>query len=469
MVLIINLCHTLSFHHGVSHGTSTKIKLCLLVFIALCFVPLMILGEIKWWQGGGLLRQEHQKKTAKSGGFLFSSTIPGKEPIRSHGDGIGGMMIDRHEEKNMTNHIIVNGSNSSNSSLPTLSWWNGTNHGNERNDTTILVPAAAVSSSPSSSPTIAPPVEVDKNLTSAKLCPNEDLSEGRWINVTYDIPPYIPMRGEVQQKTCLDFDPAKPFHTYIWEPTAVHTKGCVFATFDHDSFCQVSRNKTIAIIGDSISFDHYLSLSHLLGVPKALPKARNKDALLVSHICQNSTILIGKRDFYLHSVQRIAQDFFPDVLVLNRGAHYVTDQELIRHMNQTVFPQLRDWQQNCRLHGKDCMLIWRTSVPGHPNCTQYKEPSTSLEEMEQLVHDHGRTYHWDQFLIQNKLVLDAFKWASSNAKSRFNLTYAVMDAYSVNILRPDMHAGPRDCLHTCLPKDNTYSWLLHHMMLLKYD
>jgi hypothetical protein len=41
-------------------------------------------------------------------------------------------------------------------------------------------------------------------------------------------------------------------------------------------------NWTIAIVGDSTSFYRFLSLTHLLGVPQALPKGRRKDALLIS-------------------------------------------------------------------------------------------------------------------------------------------------------------------------------------------
>ena len=278
-----------------------------------------------------------------------------------------------------------------------------------------------------------------------ELCPIEDLKVGRWVNTTYDSPPYIPMRGEVQQKTCSDFNPNDPFHTWEWEPEAVQSKGCKFSPQFHNvSYCQLMNNKTIAIIGDSTSFDHYLSLSHLLGVPRALPKAMKKNALSTSLVCNNNSFIIGKRDFYLNSVQDIVDEFFPDVLVLNRGAHYVPDDELLDHIVQNVFPILWNWQQTCMMRNKTCHLIWRTSVPGHPNCTQYLKPSTSLPEMENLVSNGvGLTYNWNQFSVQNELILNALKQS--------NLTYEVMDAYYLNILRPDMHDG-NDCLHTVRTK-----------------
>ena len=308
------------------------------------------------------------------------------------------------------------------------------------------------------------------------LCPIQDLKNGRFVNQTFNRPLFTPRRGQVQQNTCNPnlFQPNQTFHNYVWEPSAVHSKGCTYVSFDKDSYCRIMRNKTIAILGDSISLDHFLSISHLLGVPHALPKAKYKFALLKSHVCNDmsnsgvvsnnndgvsnnandgsnrntgsnhsgitTSTLLGKRDFYRNSVQDIANEYFPDVLVLNRGAHYVSDDELLGHLNNTLFSQLNDWQERCRLNDKKCLLIWRTSVPGHPNCTQFTKPSDSVKEMEELILQGGGHFHWDQFKEQNELVLEAFQ--------RTNLSYKVMDSYHVNILRPDLHRGKDDCLHT---------------------
>ena len=109
--------------------------------------------------------------------------------------------------------------------------------------------------------------------------------------------------------------------------------------------------------------------------------------------------------------------------------------------SKRFFPILREWQQECTIQNKHCLFIWRTSVPGHPNCMQYSEPSTSLTEMEDLVRNQSidPRYNWNKFSIQNELILNALYQA--------NLTHEVMDAYFVNILWPDMHQG-NDCLHT---------------------
>jgi len=310
---------------------------------------------------------------------------------------------------------------------------------------------------------------VDNNDTSRipshnlGLCPIEDLFNGRWVNVTYDVPAYTPMKGQTQSRTCENFKPDENHHTYRWKPDVVQSTGCTFANFNEESYCEVMKNKTVAIVGDSISYDNFLSLTHLLGVPQSLPKAMNKNALQKSIVCQNTSTLIGHRDFYLHGIKHVADNFFPDVMVINRGAHYVADDELLADMNQTAFPHLEEWQNNCKLKGKDCLLIWRTTSPGHPNCKNYTKPATSVAEIEEILDNFETGYHWNEFHVQNKLMKDTLKHT--------NLTYEVMDAYYVNILRPDLHKNgvKNDCLHTCLPDDDGYSWLLHHMLLVKYN
>lgn len=258
-------------------------------------------------------------------------------------------------------------------------------------------------------------------------------------------PPYVPMRGEVQQKTCRGFDPNATWKEWEWTPDA----DCEFlnSEFDEEMYCSLAKNKTIAIVGDSISLDHFLSLKHFMGVPQALPRARNKGALLVSNICNGTSRLIGKRDFFLQSVSDINKMYEPDVLILNRGAHYTPDGDLLNHLKQTLIPQIFHWQNDCEAKGKICNFVWRTTVPGHPDCGRYSKPSDSIEDMEQIIANTS-LFNWREFRGQNELVLDALQE---------NVAFDMMDSYSINILRPDVHVPPGDCLHTVC----TYHSLAH--------
>jgi hypothetical protein len=310
------------------------------------------------------------------------------------------------------------------------------------------------------------PVAQSEESNPPRLCRIDEIVPGKWINATYSHAPYVPMRGEVQQKTCSDFDPnADIWQTWEWMPHAVTSNDCLFSSnFDKDQYCALTSNKTVAIIGDSISFDHYLSLTHLLGLPKALPKARNKFPQVISEPCNGTSKLIGQRDFLLTKVGDVIQTHSPDVIILNRGAHYTTDDALQQHFNHTLIRQLETWQAECiDKSSKQCLLIWWTTVPGHPNFDQYTHPAESITEMEYAIKNHSNAvgYNWDKFQHQNKLVLDLL--------ARSSLDFEIMDAYDINILRPDAHAGGSDCLHSCLPGDDIYSYITQHMLQLKFE
>jgi hypothetical protein len=68
----------------------------------------------------------------------------------------------------------------------------------------------------------------------------------------------------------------------------------------------------------------------------------------------------------------------------------------------------------------------------------------------------AQNFHWWDMKHQNNLMLDAF--------SKSGLAYEVIDAYGINILRPDLHR-PGDCLHSCYPgKMDVYNQLLLHFL-----
>jgi len=51
------------------------------------------------------------------------------------------------------------------------------------------------------------PVAQSEESNPPRLCRIDEIVPGKWINATYSQAPYIPMRGEVKQRTCSDFDP----------------------------------------------------------------------------------------------------------------------------------------------------------------------------------------------------------------------------------------------------------------------
>ena len=67
-------------------------------------------------------------------------------------------------------------------------------------------------------------------------------------------------------------------------------------------------------------------------------------------------------------------------------------------------------------------------------------------------------WKWPLFQHQNELV--------ENALTKSNIDYEMLDAYNINIFRPDGHrVGFDDCLHNCLnSKLDVYSQILLHIL-----
>ena len=219
-----------------------------------------------------------------------------------------------------------------------------------------------------------------------------------------------------------------------------------------------SKLPVLAIMGDSLSWEHYSSLIQLLGLAKPTEEefkmSGKKKRDIVKSAC--NWTLIYRNSIHLEYVPAVLEAHKPNILILNRGAHYVADQQFMSELNNTI-KVLQDWQRNCT--DQTCWLFVRTTVPGHPQCKNYTIPSNDIQEMEALIANRsnyapGKEFHWWDMKHQNQLMLDAF--------SKSGLTYQVIDAYDINILRPDQH---RDCLHSCYPgKMDVYNQLMLHFL-----
>ena len=268
------------------------------------------------------------------------------------------------------------------------------------------------------------------------------------------------------------------------------------------------RRSTILIIGDSLSWEHFRSLNHLLGQrhvsQHSMWESKESQDNIKSLVCQNQVRLVFRRDDLLTNVSDsiFYSQTFPQVLVLNRGSHYKNDTALLSGMNNDVIPAIKEWQETCTELGIKCHLFWRTSVPGHPGCNattnKFTEPVNDITEMERLIADmsmyNNRTmeYHWYDYKHQNSLVVDLLRneledfdapvvVGDSNEGghiegiddqqdlSRHNNTFDIIDAYDINILRPDEHrAHQGDCLHNCYPgKMDVYNQLLLHFLKMR--
>jgi len=205
-------------------------------------------------------------------------------------------------------------------------------------------------------------------------------------------------------------------------------------------------------------------------------KSKEEQGNIVNYVCKKQTRIVYRRDDLLSNVSHAIfnQKTFPQVIVMNRGAHYQNDTMLMTGM-QKVVRELEKWKSQCDLFNITCHLLWRTSVPGHPNCEEsnFQGPVNDIHAMEALISDrsnyNNRTmkYHWFDYQHQNEIVVDMLtkqKDFVHGTSSPFFLE--ILDAYYLNVLRPDEHrAHQGDCLHNCYPgKMDVYSQLLLHFL-----
>jgi hypothetical protein len=207
---------------------------------------------------------------------------------------------------------------------------------------------------------------------------------------------------------------------------------------------------TILITGDSLSSEHYISFLGLLGEPiEEHPASFNAMHAGIKRWACNGTgrptvQLVHNRRNRLDKLGQDLRNRNPTIVVFNRGAHYDNDTILEQGMRKNI-ADLNKWQKGwCMETGTPCRLFFRTTTPGHRNCSQFKEPVNDAVYMKEHVTAHPDIYNWYKFQHQNELMLSWFDEAG--------LDYQVIDAYDLMLLRPDNHLNPdRDCLHSCMP------------------
>lgn len=297
-------------------------------------------------------------------------------------------------------------------------------------------------------------------------CSRSQLQKGQWIKTNETT---IPSNAQ-------DFCRNSHYLTegnsinYEWEQDDYRT--CEFGKWDADKFCSLVKGATIMIVGDSLSFEHYVNImlslgrNHTHSLQHLQHLSAGKKMMLVQDVCSNRqtaqpAYVTYRRDDDLKNLGSMLEETFPIILILNRGAHYVQDDTLLSDLQDT-FLHVQNWQTKCKQYGIRCHFFWRTTVPGHPGCKTFTEPVNNLTQMEEMVSIHNKTrnYHWAEFKGQNMLVLNELqKWSS-------RIDYQVIDAYSVNIFPPDQHRTPnRDCLHSC---DSSGKVQVYNRFMLHY-
>eukprot|EP00415_Alexandrium_ostenfeldii_P002479 UN2479 len=91
-------------------------------------------------------------------------------------------------------------------------------------------------------------------------------------------------------------------------------------------------------------------------------------------------------------------------------------------------------------------VYFRLTLPGHEDCEKFTSPFRKVGEFS-LEGPTSKRYTWDLVPAFNDYVKEAAAALADSQKLRL----AVLDPYTMTILRPDGHMGDGDCLHYFLP------------------
>jgi hypothetical protein len=201
--------------------------------------------------------------------------------------------------------------------------------------------------------------------------------------------------------------------------------------------------------------------------PEEVINPSQKEHVVAQYNCHNDTLDMIDQELVMRK---------PDIVIFNSGIHYRQNDVVMGSINKTI-SALEKWQKNCRSRGRNesatatiwCLPIWRTTVPGHPHCDNYRKPVNNLSIVESQIQNanysqfNGNHYHWWDMKDQNIQIENAF------SQRTMMLDYEVLDAYDAMTRRPDMHQGGKDCIHYCLPgpPDVLSRMLIHTLMRWK--
>jgi hypothetical protein len=230
------------------------------------------------------------------------------------------------------------------------------------------------------------------------LCNREQIIQGQWREKELkEGPPYVTPTVHLRCYPTEHYT-KRPYKTYEWMPDEATSrsgssskKTCDMTPWSQSRFCRIMRYGTILIAGDSLSWEHYASLVQLNGLHTHQNYQHQSNLLHMNigqTVCNGMTRIVYRRDDRLTNLSGALlqrdPDFFPTVLVLNRGAHYANDTVLLDNLRMNL-GYVRQWLRQCENLEIKCHFFWRTTVPGHPNCTQNDVPNNNLEEMEARV------------------------------------------------------------------------------------
>jgi hypothetical protein len=131
--------------------------------------------------------------------------------------------------------------------------------------------------------------------------------------------------------------------------------------------------------------------------------------------------------------------------VLNAGAHIHNTSEYQGFIDTLI----EQWYPTAAIEHPGDLFFFRTTVPGHANCSLHSKPFRTLRDYAESIKTGAEwiqrhrdwVFGWDLFAGFNQYVSQRVK----------GTTIQLLDVNPMTVLRPDGHRPPTDCLHYYLP------------------
>lgn len=238
----------------------------------------------------------------------------------------------------------------------------------------------------------------------------------------------------------------EPGTNFVWQPGAA----CAVAASPWSADAAARALHAVGgafLLGDSLTQQHFFSLASALEAKPTMklnPSHHGANYATLPcgtqlYFVRNDHLRTDTAEYSFNEPEKVWLEPWVDALgtssklvVLNTGAHYMPDTELLLRLRETL--------TFLRTRRPDAIVVYRASVPGHPGCAAYTGPVASPPPLPLP----GGQWHWGDLPRQNMLV-------SVLIRDEFP-GVVFLDVEAATWLRGDRHAEPnRDCLHYCQP------------------
>lgn len=248
---------------------------------------------------------------------------------------------------------------------------------------------------------------------------------------------------------------------FVWQPAG----RCPYSPWDRAKYCALMRGRRVLVVGDSLNEQLHDALADAAAPPEGSPCSSRG----VGSSCRGHTLCDGDDTHFLRFVRndrlslgakkaQISDKWVnmpfsgalrrddPDLIILNRGAHYSPDATLVREVVYLI--------RYLRRNHRRALIVLRTTPPGAVACERAREPLAALPAPS--AGDPPLPFKWGSFARQNDKL--------AAAVARFHPHVVMMDVYLATALRPDARRGRNrrgraDCLHLREPSSALDEWV----------